>query len=934
MMKPACCFLLVLAVTLGASEVLLVKQGAPQCVIVKEAPAEPFVRLAARELAEHLRLRTGAEIPVLPPDQPVPEGAIPVYLGLSERTRSLGVDEGRLAPGGFLLKVTPQYVIIAGRDHAIAKEPFRGHPFIYCRPKLDYYSSGERGTLNGVCRTLRDHAGIRHYMWGELGAVIPQSPDFALPLGERYEAPAFRYRHFAPVWYRDAQPEGLAWLHRLCTSWYDMPFINHSFFVMHRLKDTHPEYFALIDGQRDFDNLSTANHFGNLCLTNPEGIRAFADFISRFFDRHPDLAVYPVVPQDGLHRICECPDCQKLLSPQLGPNGRHSDAVFHFVAEIAKEVAKRHPDKFVGALAYERYRMPPTFQLPPNVLVQICYRRQDLRRPERKAEIEGVIREFRKRGVQVMVWTYPLFNHIPPSRGVPLLYSGILQENLRFLRDQGVLGEKSEASYCSGGGDQDVHGHVFALPASTHLNDYVRTQLLWNPDLDVMELLEEYYTLFYGPAAAPMREFWQLAERLFLEHGEFERYTADDFHAFQTWLEKAAELPPEKSIYRSRVQLLQNELAPYFKLFFTLKERMPVITATIAEAKHDFTGAEQGTGRWTDTPLHRLIPKSGRELRLDEPATTARMVAADDGLAIQVIAQEPDMGSIVAKCTQRDARSLWKDDCLELFLLTEDRSLNRHYIVNTLGAIFDIAQNRDIGLPGDVNWTGGLQARIEKRTDSWVANLLVPWGDLGAETRESVPPLRIQLYRRRTGGDAANGEYYCLTPVNDQHNYSALFFPALRFLPLHNRLANPSFEVLDKEGALIGWRTAEGVVSQQGSADGTRHITIAAPAGAKYRDARSLPVSVSPDTEYLLRFRHRGSTGFAYVMFFNAEGKHISEPEHPFWGIRSTAEWTMMQVRGRVPANAVAAAINFRNFKTTPPANGTEIDAVEFFVKP
>ena len=919
---------------LGVDRVPLVEKGVPRCVIVAENPQEPFVRLAARELASHLRKRTGADIPILNPKDALSAGTIPVYLGLSERTKALGADESRIAPEGFFLKVTKEYIVLAGRDHAIGKEPFRGHPFIYSRPKLDYYASGERGTLNGVYRTLRRHAGVRHYMWGELGDVIPESPEFSLPVGESYEAPAFRYRHFAPVWYRDAQPEGLAWLHRLCTSWYDMPFINHSFFVMHKQKEAHPEYFALIDGQRDFDNLSTANHFGNLCLTNPDGIRAFADFINRFFDKHPDLAVYPVVPQDGLHRICECPECRKLLSPQLGPRGTHSDAVFHFVAAIATEVAKTHPDKFIGALAYEQYRMPPSFQLPPNILVQVCYRRQDLRRPERKAEIEGVICEFRKRGVQVITWTYPLFNHIPPSRGIPILYSGILQENIRFLRDQGVLGEKAEASYYSGGGDQDVHGHVFALPASTHLNDYIRSQLLWDPDLDVEALLQEYCTLFYGPAAKPMREFWSLAERLFLERGEFERYTADDFRSFQNLMEQASALAPEASVHHRRIQFLQDELAPYFKLFLTLKSRQPVITAALVEKDADFQAAVQADGAWAGTPLYRLVPKSGREMRPDEPPATVRLLATPAGLAIHVKATEPNMASLVAKCVRRDDPPLWKDDCLELFLLTEDRSLNRHYIVNTLGTIFDIAQNRDIGFPGDVNWTSGIQPKITRLRDSWHADLLVPWSDLGADSLASLPPLRIQLYRRRTGGDEKNGEYYCFTPVNDQHNYSALYFPALRFLPLQNRLANASFEELDEQGAPTAWRAKPINVRKGDSADGANHVLIANPDGELYREVRSQAVSVRPDTEYLLRFQHRGSAGYVYVMFFNAEGKHIQEPGRPFWPIHAAEKWKMQEGRGRVPETAATAAVNFRNFHVKSPAEGTEIDGVQFFVQP
>ena len=46
----------------------------------------------------------------------------------------------------------------------------------------------------------------------------------------------------------------------------------------------------------------------------------------------------------------------------------------------------------------------------------------------------------------------------------------------------------------------------------TLLNLYVEAQFLWNADQDVDRLLDEYYTLFYGPAAAEMKSFVDYGE--------------------------------------------------------------------------------------------------------------------------------------------------------------------------------------------------------------------------------------------------------------------------------------------------------------------------------------------------------------------------------------------------------------------------------------
>jgi len=44
--------------------------------------------------------------------------------------------------------------------------------------------------------------------------------------------------------------------------------------------------------------------------------------------------------------------------------------------------------------------------------------------------------------------------------------------------------------------------------ATTFLNLYLRSELMWNPDVDVDALVAEFYPKFYGPAAAPMEKYW------------------------------------------------------------------------------------------------------------------------------------------------------------------------------------------------------------------------------------------------------------------------------------------------------------------------------------------------------------------------------------------------------------------------------------------
>ena len=52
------------------------------------------------------------------------------------------------------------------------------------------------------------------------------------------------------------------------------------------------------------------------------------------------------------------------------------------------------------------------------------------------------------------------------------------------------------------------------MPGLVHLMVYWQNKLFWDPDADRAEVLGEYYRLFFGPAEAEMRAFYELAEEV------------------------------------------------------------------------------------------------------------------------------------------------------------------------------------------------------------------------------------------------------------------------------------------------------------------------------------------------------------------------------------------------------------------------------------
>ena len=919
---------------LFAANVALIKGGKVKSVIVIEND-NVSTKKAGEELQQMLEQRTGAKIQIISAKDQIPAGMIPIYLGLSERTKKLGVDEKKIKYDGYFFKATPEYVVIAGRDNPQTNEAISGHTFIVCNYKLNYYAYGEKGTVNGVYKILEKFAGNRHYMPGALGDVVPKSPDFEVPVSQYTDAPAFRERYFYGVWFRDGNPDFLRWYYRVCHGGQNNS-INHSYNVMHRrYKKTNPEYFALIGGRRDLRNLSTANLFGNLCMTNREGIKAFAKIAQDFFDRNPNYTTYAIVPQDGLFKICECPDCKKLASPHLGQNGRFSNAVFYHAAEIAKIVGKTHPGKLIGTLAYAGYRIPPEMDLPPNLAVRICYQRQALRDPKMKKEIEDSIRGYAKKKVPILVWTYGLFNYRPPMRGIPVFYPNILQQNIKFNRDHGVIGEFSESTFQAGAGDQDVKERAqFAFPGFTHLNNYVRAQLLWNPDLDLKAMMDEYYTLFYGPAAAEMRFFWETAERLFLKNGAATAYTTEDLELFLKILKDAEKKAPADTVYGKRVRLIHNEIKPFFATMLRLRDKSKFLGVTVV--KEDIPVDFSLNSVWGKARVTMLGFKNGLTNVPKQNQTFLYAIANEKGLGLHVLCKEPDVSKLKADCMVRDdGENAWRDDCLELFLVTSDRKENRHYIITCGGNIVDGLRTVDIHT-SDWDWTSKLKLKIKKGKGEYSYTMVIPWEDLNMTFNE-LPELRFQLFRRQTQGKKHSGTYYTVFPAMGYHNYSPEYFGPIKFMGSENRLPNGNFEKVDAKGKIVGWIGDNTAVAKAG-AGGKFAAKVCGVKGKSNQTIYSGKIPVTENCDFAFNFKYMGSASYAYIMFYDKNNKRIPyKNDRPEW-LAGKKTWTARSIQGRVPAKAVKVMVAFRNFDGDT-VGGCWFDEVEFlggvkFVKP
>lgn len=92
----------------------------------------------------------------------------------------------------------------------------------------------------------------------------------------------------------------------------------------------------------------------------------------------------------------------------------------------------------------------------------------------------------------------------------------------------------------------------------------------------------------------------------------------------------------------------------------------------------------------------------------------------------------PDYGlthKVIARSKIRDDKSLWKDDCVELFIRPNVTSRNYfHIIVNTINNIYDSS------LLQGVKWDSNAEVKVSKNKKFWVVEMSLPFSSFGKNT--------------------------------------------------------------------------------------------------------------------------------------------------------------------------------------------------------
>lgn len=393
------------------------------------------------------------------------------------------------------------------------------------------------GWRNGLYMIAQSMLGARWYWSGDLGFewVSPQRSHFPRRLWR--EDPAFVQRRFYPANTDYARRNRLNQVYEF----------NHNLARVFsaELFEAHPEVFAEFNGRRRLPKGSGGTD-PQPDFTEPKTAEIAACAVLDHFEANPESRSFSLSINDNV-RFDTGSETEAAVSPLRYFRRRpdYTDLVFAFMNDVAELVFEKGgawetpagKKRYLTALAYYWTEPAPSIPLHPRVMPVLTSDRAQWHDPDYRAEDRALIEDWSASGAErIATWDYYFGAPYP----YPRQFNQWIAESLRFMADAGV----------------DVF--FSQLPAFWGLDGakpWLGAQLLWDPHQDAVALLDEYYSEFFGPAAGPMRRFYETAEahrneqagtaewiKFYKDEAGVGLFTEDVLQSMRAYLTEATEL--------------------------------------------------------------------------------------------------------------------------------------------------------------------------------------------------------------------------------------------------------------------------------------------------------------------------------------------------------------------------------------------------------
>jgi hypothetical protein len=427
-----------------------------------------------------------------------------------------------------------------------------------------YLFGGTRnGTVYAVTAFLEDVIGCRKFTAEE--EYIPKLPDITMETTDTVSLPAVNIRIVNGPMAADSTVKAWRRVTTIADDWREGEWTGYYVHTFKRLVPpakyfaSHPEYYALINGVR--------KEYGQLCLTNPDVLQRVIDTLRQEMTAHPAVQYWSVSPNDDFE-YCRCENCAKADAEEGCPTG--------LLLRFVNKVAEAFPEKNITTLAYSYTRKAPALTRPlPNVMITLCSIELDRKEAiEKEPGSAGFVQDLKDWNAicnNLMIWDYEVqfTNYISPF---PLFHT--LQPNLQLFNRYGA---KAHFQQCN-----IDKGVEFA-----ELKLYVLSKLLWNPDIDVDKVIDDFMFRYYGAAGPYVGNYFKRMH-------EAERETKQPLDIYGTPVAFAATTFEEARIAEYRNYFARAEKMVASQPVYTERVKiaeLPLLFTEMEIAKSDLFGA-------------------------------------------------------------------------------------------------------------------------------------------------------------------------------------------------------------------------------------------------------------------------------------------------------------------------------------------------------
>ncbi|QDS90371.1 hypothetical protein EC9_45790 [Rosistilla ulvae] len=520
----------------AAESLILVRDGRPASLIVTNGRPSLGQQIAAAELQEHLRIMSGATLPIVKEsDLPADSSQTLILIGQGNLTSKVhGVVTKHLEPETFIVRTSANALILAGEDGGNSRDQ-------------------RTGTLWAVYDFLQDQLGCRWIWPGETGRYVPRRETIRVSDLNVVETPQIKVRSIRLLaqdkhrvgyekeglgrWldlgktYDQISEDERVWTRRMRMGRSFRLSYGHAFTdwweTYHR---SDPDVFAMQPDGKRRPRKTKQPDFVKMCVSNPRLWELQLDPLEKAAAKGSRGLWLNACENDGSGGFCVCSRCRAWDAtpnarldalPQVedgseidGPEIDRvlpeslSDRYGRWFNELAVRAKAADPEARLVAYAYGRYRAPPTKlqHIEPNVWIGYigfnAYPRPEAYRKMSTEEWFG----WSRLGSTVFLRSNSLFYL---GEGAPYVASQQVAEDLRFQIDNGLRAT-----------DYDALQGYWAATGPTY---YVLARMLWDTQADVDRLLDEFYESF-GPMKQVVKEYYDGWETRTVALGNNEKF--------------------------------------------------------------------------------------------------------------------------------------------------------------------------------------------------------------------------------------------------------------------------------------------------------------------------------------------------------------------------------------------------------------------------